>query len=161
MDATPLGKAASGYIKPNLDEARRLHFVLLELIEKHDKTLHLNDGPLLSPLLSLRQCDADKSLCVRGLSLAPGARVRLLSDKTLFQEAFSRFPNDAQNGLSPAKMKRLWQAAEVLHTYWDGTVSCRFDDGVQHDLPVEALEYTQRADESSHYSAHIMRSGTL
>ena len=65
--------------------------------------------------------------------------VHLLSDEASFREAFSRFPNDAVNGLSPDKLKRLGQEAEVLQTYDDSTVKVRFDDGLEHDLPVEAL----------------------
>ena len=81
--------------------------------------------------------------------IAPGTRMRLLSGETAFMEAFSRFPNDALNGLSPAKMKRLGQAGEILRTHSDGTVSCRFDDGDQHAFPVEALE-----DEPPHVEKH-------
>lgn len=65
--------------------------------------------------------------------------VHLLSDEASFREAFSRFPNDAVNGLSPDKLKRLGQEAEVLQIYEDSTVKVRFDDGLEHDLPVEAL----------------------
>ena len=75
--------------------------------------------------------------------MVPGRRVRLLGDKTSFRAAFSRFgPNDEQNGLTLAKLERLGQEAELLHAYSDGTVTARFDDGLEYDMPVEALEAT-------------------
>ena len=74
--------------------------------------------------------------------LVPGLRVRLLGDKASFRLAFSRFPKDEVNGLGPAKLERLGQEAEILQSYSDDTVTCRFDDGVLHDMPVETIEYT-------------------
>ena len=71
--------------------------------------------------------------------IALGSRMRLLIDEVSFKDAFSRFPNDKLNGLSPDKLKRLGHEAEILDVYTDGTVTCRFDDGVQHDMPVEAF----------------------
>ena len=69
----------------------------------------------------------------------PERRVRLLGDETSFRAAFSRFgPNDEQNGLTLAKLERLGQEAEILRAYSDGTVTVRFDDGVEHDMPMEA-----------------------
>ena len=82
---------------------------------------------------------------VTGVEIALGSRVRLLSDEASFREAFLRFPNDAVNGLSPEKLKRLGQEAEILAVYLDGTVGCKFDDGVQHDVPVEALSAAHAA----------------
>ena len=76
---------------------------------------------------------------IGGLDIALGSRMRLLSDEASFREAFSRFPNDDINGLSPDKLMRLGQEAQILQTYTDGTVTCRFDDGAQHDMPVEVL----------------------
>ena len=73
------------------------------------------------------------------IETALGSRMRLLIDEVPFKEAFSRFPNDRRNGLSPDKLKRLGQEAEILNVYDDGTVTCRFDDGVQHDMPIEAF----------------------
>ena len=69
-----------------------------------------------------------------------GSRVRLLSDEALFREAFLRFPNDELNGLSPAKLERLGWKAEVLEKYADRTLTFRFEDGVQLDMPSEAIE---------------------
>ena len=80
-------------------------------------------------------------LVITGRKIAIGSRLRLLSDEALFREAFSRFLTDEVNGLSPDKMKRLGQAAVILSTYDDFTVTCRFDDGVVHDMPIEALGY--------------------
>ena len=72
--------------------------------------------------------------------VAPERRVRLLGDETDFRAAFSRFgPNDEQNGLTLVKLGRIGQEAELLHAYDDGTVTVRFDDGREHDMPVEAL----------------------
>ena len=76
---------------------------------------------------------------ITGLELTKGSRVRLLSDETSFRESFRRFPNDALNGLSPAKLNRLGQEVEILQMYEDETVTCKFDDGVQYDMPIEAL----------------------
>ena len=76
---------------------------------------------------------------IAGLEIALGSQMYLLSDEVSFRGAFSRFPNDLVNGLTPGKLKRLGQEAEILEVYNDGTVTCRFDDGVQHDVPVEAL----------------------
>ena len=76
---------------------------------------------------------------ITGLEIALGSRMRLLIDEVSFGEAFSRFPNDEVNGLSPDKLKRLGQEAEILEVYSDGTVTCRFDDGVRHDMPIEAF----------------------
>ena len=76
---------------------------------------------------------------ITGLEIVVGSRTRLLIDEVSFKEAFSRFPNDEHNGLSPNKLKRLGQEAEILEVYTDGTVTCRFDDGVLHDMPVEAF----------------------
>ena len=76
---------------------------------------------------------------ITGLETALGSRMRLLIDEMSFKEAFSRFPNDGLNGLSPDKLKRLGQEAEILEVYDDATVTCRFDDGVQHDMPIEAF----------------------
>ena len=79
------------------------------------------------------------SSLITGLEIALGSRMRLLIDEMSFKEAFSRFPNDGLNGLSPDKLKRLGQEAEILNVYDDGTVTCRFDDGVQHDMPIKAF----------------------
>ena len=76
---------------------------------------------------------------ITGLEIVVGLRTRLLTDEVSFKEAFSRFPNDEPNGLSPDKLKRLGQEAEILEVYDDATVTCRFDDGVQHDMPIEAF----------------------
>ena len=84
------------------------------------------------------------SMSTVGHALIPGSRVRLLDDQVSFRLAFSRFPNDKVNGLSPAKMDRLGQEAEIVHMYRDKTFSCRFDDGVLHDLPLEAIQSLYR-----------------
>ena len=76
---------------------------------------------------------------IAGLEITKGLRVRLLSDETSFNESFRRFPNDEVNGLSSAKLDRLGQEVEILETYADETVTCRFDDGVQYDMPIEAF----------------------
>ena len=81
------------------------------------------------------------ALVVSGLELGLGSRVRLLEDESLFREAFVRFPSDEVNGLSPDKLNRLGQEAEVLDMYNDSTITVRFDDGVRHDIPLEALEH--------------------
>ena len=70
-----------------------------------------------------------------------GSRVRLLDDAVLFSEAFSRFSNDEVNGLNPAKLARLGQEAEVLDTHIDRTITCKFDDGEMHGMPLEALGF--------------------
>ena len=75
------------------------------------------------------------------IELVPGSRVRVLSDKVSFQEAFLRFRNDEVNGLSPAKLEQLGQEADIINTFSDGTATCEFALGVQHDMPVEVLEY--------------------
>ena len=76
------------------------------------------------------------------LHIVPGLRVRLLSDEVSFMEAFQRFPDDELNGISPVKLERLGQEAIILASYHDNTVTCRFDDGAQHDMPIEAIEPT-------------------
>ena len=75
--------------------------------------------------------------------------MRLLIDEMSFKEAFSQFPNDGLNGLSPDKLKRLGQEAEILEVYDDATVTCRFDDGVQHDMPLEAFSNVRHGDRVS------------
>ena len=85
-----------------------------------------------------------------------GSRLRLLGDEASFREAFSRFPNDEVNGLSQDKLKRLGQEAVILKTFADFTATCRFDDGVLHDMPMEALSilrYTAAAKTAQHPSA--------
>ena len=87
-------------------------------------------------------------------TIGPGMRVRLLSDEQLFRESFSRFPNDEVNGFSPDKLQRLGHEAEILQTYTDRTATCRFDDGVRHDMPVEAftlLQHRRSAPPISHF----------
>ena len=75
----------------------------------------------------------------------PERRVRLLGDETNFRAAFARFgPNDELNGLTLAKLERFGQEAELLHAYDDGTVTVRFDDGREHDMPIEALAAEHR-----------------
>ena len=76
------------------------------------------------------------------LHIVPGLRVRLLSDEVSFMEAFQCFPDDELNGISPVKLERLGQEAIILASYHDNTVTCRFDDGAQHDMPIEAIEPT-------------------
>ena len=76
--------------------------------------------------------------------VVPERRMRLLSDDKSFRDAFSRFgPNDKQNGFTIAKLGRLGQEAELLQAYTDGTVTVRFEDGLELDMPVEALEARQ------------------
>ena len=85
------------------------------------------------------------AIVLPSVGFVPGTRVRLLSSETLFREAFSRFPNDELNGYSTAKLERLGQEAEILQEYSDRTVTCRFDDGVRHDMPIEALSHSTAA----------------
>ena len=73
------------------------------------------------------------------VNIVPGLRVRVLGDETSFREAFSHFPNDELNGISPAKLERLGQEAVILNTFVDNTVTCRFDDGAQYDMPANAF----------------------
>ena len=109
-------------------------------------------GPL--PPGAIRQPRADRQMTVAagivaaivlaspgitGLEITKGSRVRLLSDEISFRKSFRRFPNDELNGLSPAQLNRLGQEVEILETYPDETVKCKFDDGVQYDMPIEAL----------------------
>ena len=76
---------------------------------------------------------------IAGLEIALGSRVRLLSDEASFREAFSRFQTDEVNFLTPKKLERLGQEAEIVEVYNDATVTCRFEDGGHHDVPIEAL----------------------
>ena len=47
--------------------------------------------------------------------------------------------NDEVNGLSPSKLGRLGQEAQIFKVYTDATVKCRFEDRDQHNVPIEAL----------------------
>ena len=71
----------------------------------------------------------------------PERRMRLLGDEASFRDAFSRFgPNDKQNGLTLEKLARRGQEAYIQAAYSDGTVTVRFDDGLEYDVPIEAVE---------------------
>ena len=71
----------------------------------------------------------------------PERSMRLLGDEASFRDAFSRFgPNDKQNGLTLEKLARRGQEAYIQAAYSDGTVTVRFDDGLEYDVPIEAVE---------------------
>ena len=71
--------------------------------------------------------------------LVLGAHARLLSSETLLRKSFSHFPHDEVNAYSASKLDRLGQEAEILDVHHDQTVTCEFDDGVRHDMPIEAF----------------------
>ena len=98
------------------------------------------------------------------LQIVRGLRIHVLSDETSFREAFLRFPNDELNGISPAKLERLGQEAVILNAYSDYTVTCRFDDGAQYDMPADALARFSEADSEGHEAdskRDQSRTGTL
>ena len=97
------------------------------------------------------------------INIVPGMRMRVLGDETSFREACSHFPNDELNGVSPAKLERLGQEAVIVNTFIDNTVTCRFDDGAQYDMPATALALLNETgghspQQSTHLHARVVPS---
>eukprot|EP00746_Dinoflagellata_sp_MGD_P058188 gnl/MRDRNA2_/MRDRNA2_249523_c0_seq1.p1 gnl/MRDRNA2_/MRDRNA2_249523_c0~~gnl/MRDRNA2_/MRDRNA2_249523_c0_seq1.p1 ORF type:complete len:175 (-),score=48.12 gnl/MRDRNA2_/MRDRNA2_249523_c0_seq1:103-627(-) len=67
-------------------------------------------------------------------------RVRLLASEDAFRKSFARFVGDECNGFAEKKLLRLGAKATVTEVFEDDfTVTVKFDDDVQFDLPWETI----------------------
>ena len=59
-----------------------------------------------------------------------------------FKAAFRRFPHDPTNGWNMQKHMRRGQQPRIVEVFSDKTMTVRFNDGMQFDLPWEAVTTT-------------------